>query len=147
MRQFLLLPMPDMVTQIFSSVSLACLQCGCSVAQAGTKGKILTRLQSRSQGKNRQPWPKPPCISFRKSFPQGHQLHYLWIGPEPGRMGRGSGPWHVQLAQFCPYWSPLTASPHIFWPNALVIVFLKQDSASKGRSPQLTTFVLPSCHP
>lgn len=44
MLQFLLLPMPDTVMQIFSSGSLAgnaqaWLQCHCSVKQAGTKGK------------------------------------------------------------------------------------------------------------
>lgn len=114
---------------------MAAVQLQCS---SGRDQGEETQLQSRSQGKEGQPWPKPPCIAFGKSCPQGHQLHYLWVGLEPRQPNPlGGWEWAEGLGTpFCPYWSPLPTSPVIPWPNARFFLFRKQASASKRRHPQ-----------
>lgn len=41
-----------------------------------------TQLQSRSQGKGGQPWPRPPCIAFQRAFPKVTSCT-IGVGPEP----------------------------------------------------------------
>lgn len=88
-----------------------------------------TQLQSSSQEKEGQPWLEPPCIALEKNFPQGHQLHYLWAGPEP----RQPNPWEDGLRTLTFHFvtAKVPCPLHLSFPDLMLLFFFSQSRQGK----------------
>lgn len=100
MLQFLLLPMPDTVMQIFFLWQSGRQCTGMAAVPLQRKtGRDQREEKSEEnqlwiQEKEGQPQLKPPCFALGRSFRQGHHVQCLWVGPEPRQPNRqedGSG--------------------------------------------------------
>lgn len=148
MLQFLLLP-----SQMWPCRSFLPAACGqhCPGMAAGQPHcdsdrdqREETQFQSRSRGKEGQPWHRSPWMAFGMSFPKVTRCAISELALSPGSQTPrgGSGLWALTL-RFVPAEVPCPL--HQPFPGLVLPFFWCQQG--KESKALLTVFALPSCHP